>query len=109
MHELALAESVIDQVTARLPGQRVLSVCLEIGSLSGVVADALRFCFGLAAEGTVLAGASLDIREIRARCRCRGCGRDFTPDGLLPLCPCGSADVAVLCGDDLRIASVQVA
>ena len=108
MHELAIAQSVIDQVSERLPGDRVTRVCLEIGSLSGVVADSLRFCFDLAAEGTNLAGASLDITETPARCRCRGCGGEFTPDGLLPLCPCGSADVRVLSGEDLRITSVLV-
>jgi len=109
MHELAIAQGVIDQVSERLPGERVTRVCLEIGSLSGVVADALRFCFDLATEGTGLAGASLDITETAARCRCRDCGSEFMPDGLLPLCPCGSADVLVLSGEDLRIISVQVA
>ena len=109
MHELAIAQGVIDQVTERLPGDRVARVCLEIGSLSGVVADSLLFCFDLAAEGTNLAGASLEISEAAARCHCQECGREFTPDGLLPLCPCGSADVRVLSGEDLRITSVQVA
>lgn len=109
MHELAIAQGVIDQITERLPGDRVKRVCLEIGSLSGVVADSLLFCFDLAADGTNLAGASLEIREEAARCHCRACARDFTTDGMLPLCPCGSADVSVLSGEDLRIISVQVA
>ena len=109
MHELAIAQGVIDQVTERLPGERVVGVCLEIGSLSGVVADALRFCFDLATEGTRLAGARLDIAETAARCRCRECGAEVSPDGLLPLCPCGSADTAVLSGDELRITSVRLA
>ena len=109
MHELAIAQGVIDQVTERLPDGRVTRVRLEIGSLSGVVADSLLFCFDLAAEGTNLAGASLEISETAARCNCRQCGREFTPDGLLPLCPCGSADVRVLSGEELRISSVEVA
>ena len=108
MHELAIAQGVIDQVTQRLPDGRVTRVRLEIGSLSGVVADSLLFCFDLAAEGTNLAGARLEISETAARCNCRQCGREFTPDGLLPLCPCGSADVRVLSGEELRISSVEV-
>ena len=109
MHELAIAEGVVGTVTQRLPGARVTSVHLEIGALSGVVADSIRFCFDLATEGTGLEGATLDITEPPARCRCRSCGTEFQPDPPIMLCPCGSADVAVLGGEELRILSVQVA
>ena len=109
MHELAIAQGVIDAVTGRLPGTVVTSVHLEIGALSGVVPDALRFCFDLATEGTPLAGAQLAITEPAARCYCRACQGEFAPDGPLPLCPCGSADVQVLAGEELRIRSVKVA
>jgi hydrogenase nickel incorporation protein HypA/HybF len=109
MHELAIAESVVEAVTGRLPGTRITCVHLEIGALSGVVAGSLRFCFELATEGTSLAGASLEITEQPGRCHCRTCGRDFCPDDSLLLCPCGSADAEVLAGQDLKIASVRVA
>ena len=109
MHELAIAESVVDTVTQRLPGAKVTCVRLEIGALSGVVPDSIRFCFDLATEGTGLEGAALEITEPPARCRCRACGAEFQPDSPVVLCPCGSADVAVLAGEELKILSVQVA
>ena len=109
MHELAIVEGVVDQVTTRLPETRIRSVRLEIGALSGVVPDALRFCFDLATEGTTMEGASLEITEMPGRCRCRSCGGEFSPDGLILLCPCGGADVEVLSGQELKIASVGVA
>jgi hydrogenase nickel incorporation protein HypA/HybF len=109
VHELAIAESVVDTVTQRLPGATVTCVHLEIGALSGVVPDSIRFCFDLATEGTPLAGAALEITEPPARCRCRACGAEFQPDTPIVLCPCGSADVAVLAGEELKILSVQVA
>ena len=109
MHELAIAESVVETVTERLPGAKVTRVHLEIGALSGVVADSIRFCFDLATEGTGLAGAQLDISEPPARCRCRSCDSEFVPDGPIVLCPCGSPDVAVLSGEQLKILSVSVA
>jgi hydrogenase nickel incorporation protein HypA/HybF len=109
MHELAIAESVVDTVTRRLPGATVTRVHLEIGALSGVVADSVRFCFDLATEGTGLAGAQLEITEPPAQGRCRACGTQFAPDGPIVLCPCGSPDVAVLSGDQLKIVSVSVA
>jgi hydrogenase nickel incorporation protein HypA/HybF len=109
VHELALTESVVDAVTQRLPGAKINCVRLDIGALSGVVADSVRFCFDLATEGTTLEGARLEITQTPGRCRCRDCGAEFEPEGALMLCPCGSADVAVLSGQEFTIASVQVA
>jgi hydrogenase nickel incorporation protein HypA/HybF len=109
VHELAITEGVVDAVTQRLPGARVTCVRLEIGALSGVVADSVRFCFDLVTAGTDLEGATLEITIPPARCRCRVCAAEFEPDGQLPLCACGSPEVAVLAGTDLKITSVQVA
>lgn len=109
VHELAITQSVVAAVTERLPGARVTCVRLEIGSMSGVVADSVRFCFDLVTEGTNLEGASLEVVEPAARCQCRDCGADFEPDPMIALCPCGSASVDVLSGQDLKIISVRVA
>ena len=108
MHELAITESVVQAVTERLPDATVRCVYLEIGALSGVVPDSVRFCFDLVTEGTNLAGAKLEISQPSARCQCGDCGREFAPDGPIPMCPCGSAAVAVLSGDELRITAVEV-
>jgi hydrogenase nickel incorporation protein HypA/HybF len=109
MHELAITESLVDAVIARLPDKRVTCVRLEIGALSGVVADSVRFCFDIVTEGTNLEGATLEISQPPAMCHCRICGGDFEPDGPIALCTCGSAEVTVLAGQDLKISSVRVA
>jgi len=108
VHELAITEGVIDAVTERLPDERITCVRLEIGALSGVVADSVRFCFDLVTEGTNLEGARLEITEPPGLCCCRVCGVNFEPDGPIAICPCGSAEVTVLAGQDLKITSVQV-
>jgi hydrogenase nickel incorporation protein HypA/HybF len=109
VHEYGITESVVAAVTEKLPDATVTCVHLEIGSLSGVSADSVRLYFGPATEGTNLAGARLEISEIAARCRCRSCGKEFEPDGPIPLCPCGSPDTEVVAGGDMRIVSVEVA
>ncbi|HVB45555.1 MAG TPA: hydrogenase maturation nickel metallochaperone HypA [Streptosporangiaceae bacterium] len=109
MHELAITESVVAAVTERLPDARVTCVRLEIGAMSGVVADSVRFCFDLVTHGTNLEGARLEITEPAAACRCARCGAEFAPDWPIMACPCGSAEVTVLSGQDLKIISVQVA
>ena len=108
MHELAITQGVVDAVGARIGEGRVVAVRLEIGRSSGVVADSVRFCFGPVTEGTILEGARLDIDEPVGRGLCRECGEVFEPDERFVLCPCGSADVEVQSGQELRIVSVEV-
>ena len=108
MHELAIAQSIVDAISARTEGAAVREVLLDVGRLSGVSTDALRFCFELAVDGTTLAGAQLDIREPPGRAHCASCRQEFALDDLIMLCACGSADIEVLTGDELRIVSVEV-
>jgi hydrogenase nickel incorporation protein HypA/HybF len=108
LHELSITQSVVDAVCARAAGRPVRSVRIQVGRLTGVVPAAMRFCFELVAEGTVLEGAGLEIEQPAARAHCRTCGADFTlPDPIL-LCPCGSADVEVTAGRELQILSMEV-
>ena len=109
MHELAIAEDVVSSVRERTRDRDGRVVRLRVGALAGVVPDALDFCFELAAAGTPLEGASLEIVQECGRAHCRTCEADFElPDALL-LCECGSADVALLSGRELSVTSVEVA
>lgn len=108
MHELSIAESIIDTVLERTLDQQVVVVRVRVGKLAGVVPDALAFCFDLATQGTSLEGSRLEIDEQEARGHCRDCGSDFTLPDLFLLCACGSADVEVLTGRELAVASVEV-
>ncbi len=108
MHELAITESVVDMVLERTPGRQVARVHLRVGRLSGVVPDAMRFCFDLATSGTAMEGATLDIIEIPGRAHCRTCDAEFDLPDLILLCSCGSADVGILRGQELEISSVDL-
>ncbi|MBV8966595.1 MAG: hydrogenase maturation nickel metallochaperone HypA [Mycobacteriaceae bacterium] len=108
MHEMAITQSVVDAVCEHAAGRRVHSVRVQVGALCAVVPDAMEFCFGLAAEGTVADGARLDLDVQPGSARCRACGADFVLPDLILLCPCGSTDVEVLAGRDLRILSMEV-
>jgi hydrogenase nickel incorporation protein HypA/HybF len=109
VHELSVAGSVVEAVLDRTGTARVTVLRLAVGRLSGVVPDALRFCFDLVVEGTPLEGAQLLIEEPPGRASCAACGADFAVDDLVLLCPCGSADVAVTAGRELLVRSVEVA
>jgi hydrogenase nickel incorporation protein HypA/HybF len=108
MHEMAITQSVVDAVCEHAAGRRVHSVKLEVGELCAVVPDSMQFCFELATQGTVADGAQLDLDVQPGAARCRTCQRNFELHDLILLCPCGSADVDVLAGRDLRILSMEV-
>jgi hydrogenase nickel incorporation protein HypA/HybF len=66
MHELSIALSIVEGVTEELQergGPKLHAVHLQMGSLSGVVKDALLFAYDVACEGTPLAGSRLVIAE----------------------------------------------
>jgi hydrogenase nickel incorporation protein HypA/HybF len=108
VHEMAITQSVVEAVSNRMGDTQVKRVCLEIGTLSGVVADSIRFCFDLVTAGTSLEGAELEIVQPSGEARCRDCGAEFTLNDLLVLCECGSANRELLAGEELRIREVEV-
>ncbi|QXE33100.1 hydrogenase maturation nickel metallochaperone HypA [Streptomyces sp. GMY02] len=113
MHELSIAAAVVAQVEDAVRtngGARVTSLRLRIGELAGVVPEALRFSFGLASEGTVLAGARLELDTVPGRARCDGCGRDYAV-GMPPLLWCDGCArplAELLSGRELEIAEVAL-
>jgi hydrogenase nickel incorporation protein HypA/HybF len=108
MHELALMERMVAAVEARVRPARVGRVRLQIGQLAGVLPETVEFCFALCARGTVLDGAHLEIDEVRGRGLCRRCGALFAMETVSDRCPCGSGEIDVTGGRELRIATLEL-
>lgn len=109
MHELSITRNVVAIVSERAAGQRVTRVRLEIGRLSAVVPDAVRFCFDICAKGTPLEGAELEIVEIAGRGVCAACGTESVlavPAGRCPVCVTGC--LSVVAGEELNIKEMEV-
>lgn len=108
MHELAITQSIVSGVSEHAGGRRVKRVVLEVGTLAGVMTEAIEFCFDVVAQGTALEGATLDIRLVEARARCHACGAEFVQDTLIRPCHCGSHDVEQLSGQELNIKQYEL-
>jgi hydrogenase nickel incorporation protein HypA/HybF len=108
MHELSICEGIVESVCEAVPEGEVLVVTVEIGRLSGIVPDAVRFCFDACSRGTRVEGARLDIVEVPGRGRCASCDRELEMDELLARCACGNPFLEVVRGRELRIRSVEV-
>jgi hydrogenase nickel incorporation protein HypA/HybF len=109
MHELGIAQAIVEQVSERAQGARVLRVVLEVGKLAVVLPDALQFCFDLAAQETPVAGAVLEIIEVPGRARCRECGGAVQLERPFGRCECGSTSLEWLSGEELIIKEFEVA
>lgn len=109
MHELGIARNVVAIVGEHAGRQRVTRVRLEVGRLSAIVPDALRFCFDVCSDGTALAGARLEIDELPGRWRCRDCGWVFDSDRFGSRCRCGSAQLDCIGGEELKVIEMETA
>src|SRR4029079_6304269 len=88
MHEAGLMQTALELAfdRAREAGaSRIHQMTLRVGSLSGVVPEALRLAFRAATPGTVADGATLVVDEVAVRCRCEQCGEEFWPDDIVYL------------------------
>jgi hydrogenase nickel incorporation protein HypA/HybF len=112
MHELSLVMALIDQVgeiCRQEQAERLLRIEVVVGALSGVERDPLEFCFGIAAEDTVAAGATLVVEEVPVTVACRACGARSDPELPLLCCSaCRSHDVEVVAGRDFYIKAIEV-
>jgi hydrogenase nickel incorporation protein HypA/HybF len=108
MHELGVTQEIIALVSERAQGAQVVRVVLEIGKLSAILPEAVRFCFDLCSEGTVVEGARLDIIETHGRARCRQCQAEIQLDRPFGRCSCGSTDLEWLTGEELRIKEIEI-
>ena len=108
MHEMGITRSIVAIVSEHAGSRKVRRVRLEIGMLSAVVPDAIRFCFDVVARGTVLEGAELEIMEIPGCARCRSCGAVVELHSLVGRCICGSRDLERVAGEELNIKEMEL-
>jgi hydrogenase nickel incorporation protein HypA/HybF len=108
MHELGITQEIVAIAAERAGSAKVRRVVVEIGRLTAVLPDAVRFCFEICAEGTPVAGAALEIIETAGRGRCRACHTEQALNRPFGLCPCGHTDFEWLAGEELRVRSVEV-
>jgi hydrogenase nickel incorporation protein HypA/HybF len=112
MHELALAESIVNIVKSEMkkyPGSKALKVAIKLGALHEIVPDALQFGFDTMTIDTSLAGARLEIEKVPILGKCRSCGREFEIEEYIFICPqCYAGDIEMTQGDILEISHIEI-
>lgn len=112
MHELSLAESLIESIEdeARKQGfAKVRRIWLEAGALSGVDPEALRFGFEVAAQHTCAEGAALEIHRPPGEAWCFACNRNVNIAEYYDGCPhCGGHQLQVTGGQQFQLKELEV-
>lgn len=112
MHELSIAMSIVDMAQEEADSRDVLidAVYLELGPLSGVVAEALLFSYEIACSGTRLEGSRLVIKEVAIEVYCPTCMvQRILPSMQWFCCPeCGAPTSDVIHGKELAITALEI-
>ncbi|MCA9549067.1 MAG: hydrogenase maturation nickel metallochaperone HypA [Myxococcales bacterium] len=110
MHELSITRNIVSIVAEKAAGRRVERVRLQIGKLSGIEVQAIRFCYDVCAAGTVLEGSKLDVDEVAGEARCTECDKTLPIEHFTARCPCEKrARVEITRGEELLVKEMEVA
>ncbi|NBC84041.1 MAG: hydrogenase maturation nickel metallochaperone HypA [Bacteroidetes bacterium] len=112
MHEFSLAQNIVEIATEQFHGhnvRKIEAIDIEIGTLSGVVKEALEFALEEAVKNTVLEKATIRLIDIQARANCGACGNTFDMNDFFGVCPaCQSPQCEIISGKELKIKSLRI-
>ena len=112
MHEMSLCQGVLQVIEdhARRGGfHKVKTVRLEIGELSGVEIDAMRFSFDAVMRDTIADAARLEIIALEGAAWCLPCEKSVRVRRRFDDCPdCGGYQLQITGGDEMRIKELEV-
>ncbi|GAB4291754.1 MAG: hydrogenase maturation nickel metallochaperone HypA [Marinilabiliales bacterium] len=112
MHELSIALNIIEivQEEAKKNNANTISeITLEIGTLSGVVEEALEFALEEAVKNTILENSSIKLIKKQAKAKCEKCGNVFETNDYYSVCPnCSHPYTDIIDGKELCIKKITI-
>ncbi len=111
MHEYSLIQSMLARVedeVRRHGAERVHTLAIRVGELSGVEPDLLASAWELAREGTPCAAAELRIERVHAVWSCPRCRRTFAPGEVLRCAACDAPARLSDGADALTLDSIEM-
>lgn len=119
MHELSMADAIVKtviDVAEKNNAQEITEVTIEIGKLTLLNPEQLKFMIDVLSENTLLEGAEIIIEEIPIEIKCNSC--DFVGpfpsddlDHLVPIvnCPeCEGRDLKITRGRECNVKTIKI-
>jgi len=89
--------------------KKINEIVVEIGTLAGIIPDALEFCYISACKGTIADNSKLSLIVIPAEAHCPACDKGFEADNMVMQCPlCEELVFDVKGGRELRVKKINV-
>lgn len=112
MHEMSIALSILDiikQEAEKASSIKVNEIVLDIGSLSGIEIDSLKFALEVSFTESLVKGCAIIVNKIDAKSICKDCQTEFLSENLFSPCPeCNSFALDLLCGKEVQLKSIVV-
>lgn len=108
MHELGITRNIVAIVSEHAGDKLVKRVAIDIGKLSAIMPDSIRFCFDVCSKDTQLEKAILEINEIPGLGRCEECGAEIELKQVFGRCHCGCKRITCIAGKDMKIKEMEV-
>ncbi len=112
MHELSIVASlfeILEEKAKENKAKKIISVKLQVGSLSGVVPEFLETAFKIYKKDTVAADAKLTIEEIPLKIQCEQCGAEIIKNDFVFICEkCDSRELKTLAGTELLLEKIEL-
>ncbi len=112
MHELSLAQDLVEKILAIIKREnvkKVLSITVSIGALSGVEQNPMEFCFPEATRNTPLEGCGFHITKQGLIVSCKDCNEISKPSIHAIFCShCQSGNVDIVEGKDFKLMELEV-
>lgn len=112
MHEIGIMQQTLDIAIAHAKEKnidKITSIQMNIGKLSGVFPQALEFAFGIVTKDTIAENATLKINIIPVTCYCNYCQEKFNPQEWVFECPqCHQFSNNILQGKEIELILVEI-
>jgi len=112
MHEISIAESILDIVQAKAREQNASSVQvikLRLGEFTTIVPEALEFAFEVARQGTLAENARLEIEIVPIVLHCVVCDATTKAEpGLRLICTLCGFPLKIIAGEEIQIEYIEV-
>lgn len=112
MHEISITQDIIDSVITKLKNykvNKVNSIKLQIGLLTALDPDSLKFSFDTLIDNTILKEARLIIEKIPLTIVCLNCNSESKVTKFDYICPiCKDINIKTYNGNELNIIDMEV-
>ncbi|MGD1277792.1 MAG: hydrogenase maturation nickel metallochaperone HypA [Tepidisphaeraceae bacterium] len=111
MHEMSIAQAILDLARRHVPAGAVLrTVRVRVGPLRGIDPQCMQWAWqGLMAEQSdAAAPPALELTTLPWQVRCADCGDQWSPQELPQRCACGSERVRLIGGDEFQLVCIEV-